>query len=419
MIRKRSLLSLVVLTIAIHALIFLATALYLIFMGKDDLAAVSWSLTFYHENASKAMAGEIPYRDFLFEYPVLSFPLFLIPRLIVSDLAGYKVAFVLEMLAFDAAAIYLIARQVSETEGLGRVPGRLGWYTIYCVSLSPLLIGRFELAPMVLAFAAARWWFVGRSIPGGVAAGLGALMKIFPGVVAAPALVWEMSRLRASRARGTVAFFATLAVGLAIWFGVGGRRVLDSLGYHAERGLEVESVYGGALFLWGMVTGADAPWIFNYKAYHVAPEWGARLVPLVLPIQVGALLLVMGRFRRSGLSDGMRYSAAAVLAFIISGKVLSPQYLIWLFPFLAVLDGRTGRLARQCFLVGCLATAFLYPGSGFVMVLAHQPGAILLLNLRNALLVSLLAVLVYGAEGSGPADRPPEKSPASEPPAPN
>src|SRR5262249_33347716 len=110
MTRNHSLLSLTLLATAVHALIFLATALYLIFFGKNNIAAVSWSLTFYYENASKVMAGMVPYRDFLFEYPLLSFPLFLIPRLLVSDLDNYKVAFVVEILLFDAAAIYLIAR---------------------------------------------------------------------------------------------------------------------------------------------------------------------------------------------------------------------------------------------------------------------------------------------------------------------
>jgi hypothetical protein len=176
--------------------------------------------------------------------------------------------------------------------------------------------------------------------------------------------------------------------------------VWESLGYHAERGLEVESLYGGALFLWGTIAGTDVPWVFNYKAFHVAPEWGARLAPLALPVQAATLLLVVARFWRSGMTEGMRDSAAAVLAFIITGKVLSPQYLVWLFPFLAVLDGPTGSLARRLFLLGCVTTAMLYPGPGFLMVLDHQAGAIVLLNLRNVLLVWLLALLLFGPGGS-------------------
>src|SRR5262249_5850596 len=140
----------------------------------------------------------------------------------------------------------------------------------------------------------------------------------------------------------------------------------------------------------------EVPWVFDHNAYHVAPEWGSRLAMLSFPIQAAALLLVVWRFGRSGGTDGMRYSAAAVLAFIATGKVLSPQYLILRSPSLSVLGWRTGRLARQIFLLCCVATALVYPGPGFPMILAHQGGAILLLNLRNALLVWLVAMLLFG-----------------------
>ena len=215
------------------------------------------------------------------------------------------------------------------------VARQLAWYTLYCVLLAPLMIGRYDLAPTVLAFAAARWWSSGRSVAGGITAGLGTLMKIFPGVVAAPALVWETSRFRNTRARGMIAFLGTLAAGVAAWFWLGGSRAVESLGYHTQRGLEVESLYGGALFLVGTIAGAKVPWVYNYDAFHVVPEWGARLARFAFPLQVAALLVVMWRFRRSGMADLLRYSAAAVLAFIVFCKVLSPQYLIWPCPFMA------------------------------------------------------------------------------------
>ena len=278
----------------------------------------------------------------MFEYPVLAFPLLLIPRLLTSDFDSYRFAFVVEMILFDVAAIVLIARHGGETEEVRTVARRLAWYTLYCVLLAPLMIGLYDLAPTVLAFAAARWWFSGRNIAGGIAAGLGTLMKIFPGVAAAPALVWEASQVRTTRARGMAAFLGTLAAGVAAWFWLGGSRAVESLGYHNQRGLEVESLYGGALFLVGTIAGTKVPWVNNYNAFHVVPEWGARLALFAFPLQAAALLVVMWRCRRSGMADGLRYSAAAVLAFIVFCKVLSPQYLIWPCPFMAALDGRTG-----------------------------------------------------------------------------
>lgn len=414
MTRGFKLIACILCAIAVHAVIFVATDAGLRAAnaalnahGPGDVGSVEWSHRYYYDYASQALAGKVPYRDFAIEYPVLSYPLFLIPRLLVSDFESYRFAFEAEMFLFDVAAIVLIARHGGEKEEVRTVARRLGWYTLYCFLLAPLVIGRFELAPMVLAFAAAQWWFSGWAILGGITAGLGTLMKIFPGVVAAPALVWEAARLRTTRARGMKALLATLAAGVACWFLLGGRRVLESISYHAGRGLEIESLFGGALFLAGTISRSKTPWVFDHNAYHLSSEWGARLAFLTFPVQATALLVVMWAFRQSGMADDLRFSAAAVLAFIVFGKVLSPQYMIWLFPFMAVLGGRTGSVARKIFLMVCVTTAMIYPGPGFPMVLDHQAGAMLLLNLRNGLLLWLLAMLIYcPAEELGPKSHP-------------
>lgn len=382
--------------IAAHALIFAGAASWVGSFGSIDVGAVAWSHRYYYDYASEALSGRIPYRDFPFEYPVLTYPLFLIPRLFVSGFEAYRFAFLAEMFAFDVAAIVLIARQGGRDVDPATVARRLGWYSLYCFLLGPLIIGRFELAPMALAFAAAAWWYSGQGTLGGIAAGVGALIKVFPGVVAAPALVGEVASLRAAKPRGAMALLATLGIGVSAWLWLGGGRIGESFGYHAARGLEIESLYGGMVLLAGSLTGKAVPWVFDHNAYHVAPEWGSQLSTVSVPIQAAAVLLVMGRFWRSGMTEGMRYSAAALVAFIVTGKVLSPQYLIWPLPFLAVLEGRTGRLARQIFLLCCITTALIYPGPGFPGILDHRVGAIWLLNLRNILLVWLPALLLFG-----------------------
>jgi hypothetical protein len=368
--------------------------------SHPDLGATSWSYQIYYDYASRAVQGEVPYRDYLVEYPVLSFPLFLIPRLIVADFWRYRIVFAAEMLLFDALAICLIARHVRDNEGMARVPERLGWYTLFCASLSPLVIGRFELPPTAIAFAAAHWWFSGKSIRGGITAGLGALVKIFPGLVAAPALIWELSRLRQSHARGFLAFLATLAAGSAGWFLVGGPQVLSSFQYHADRGLEIETIYGGVLMAQGKLRGADVPWVIEHKAVHLVPEWGARAASMAPLVQLAALLLVVVQFWRRGAVEGIRFSGAAVLAYLALGKVLSPQYLIWLFPFMVSIGGWTGSRARWLFLFCCLITSLIYPGPGFAQVLDHQGLAIVILNLRNLLLLAVLALLLFGAKSA-------------------
>ncbi len=387
-----------------HVVLFVATGLLIKYGIHPDLGAASWSYRIYYDYASQAMHGQVPYRDYLVEYPILTFPLFLFPRLFAPDFPGYCIVFGVEMLLFDVAAIVLIARHVEETEGTEQVAGKLAWYTVFCTSLAPLVVGRFELAPMVFAFAAARWWFAGRYVLGGLTAGLGTLLKVFPGLVAAPALVWELARLRISGARGTLAFLATLTVGGAGWFLLGGSNVLESFRYHAERGLGIESLYAGALLARGKLAGIAVPWVIEHKAVHLVPEWGSRPAALAAPLEAAALLLVLIQFRRRGLAEGVRYAGAAVLASLVTAKVLSPQYLIWLFPFVTVLGGWTGGRARWLFLLVCLTTALIYPGPAFAQLLDNQGTAIFLLNFRNFLLLVLLALLIFGPAVDNPRD---------------
>src|SRR5262249_2524245 len=97
---------------------------------------------------------------------------------------------------------------------------------------------------------------------------------------------------------------------------------------------------------------------------------------------------------RRGMQDGVRYSGAAILAFIITGKVFSPQYLIWLLPFIAVLERPIARRGTGLFIAGCAATLIApaltgsFPRTSLAVLLAY--------NVKNAVFLALLALLTFG-----------------------
>ena len=121
------------------------------------------------------------------------------------------------------------------------------------------------------------------------------------------------------------------------------------------------------------------------------------LAALVLPIQVATVLLVCGVYLRRGLKEGMRYSGAAVLGFIITGKVLSPQYLIWLMPYVAVLEGPI--VAGALDLRGGL-TATLLASAGLSFLARTDLAIIVAFNLKNVLFLWLMALLTFGPTAS-------------------
>lgn len=73
---------------------------------------------------------------------------------------------------------------------------------------------------------------------------------------------------------------------------------------------------------------------------------------------------------------------------------VTSSYLIWLVPFIPVLAGPSGRAARVLFVTARAATAVEY--LAIRQVSSFELWAILALNFRNALLVALFAVLLFG-----------------------
>ena len=88
--------------------------------------------------------------------------------------------------------------------------------------------------------------------------------------------------------------------------------------------------------------------------------------------------------------------AATLLAVVTTNKVLSPQYLIWLLPFVPLLS----RWPRVLMIAAAALTAvefpFLYDG-----LRGLDAGPVLLVNLRNGLLIATLVWLVVEARPLG------------------
>ena len=99
-------------------------------------------------------------------------------------------------------------------------------------------------------------------------------------------------------------------------------------------------------------------------------------------------------FARGPATSGrfLRYDAAVVCAFIAFGKVLSPQFLLWLVPLVPLVRGRRGLAATLLLTVALLLTQVWFPQRYWDYVDSfHLAGVVLA---RDLVLVALLAVLV-------------------------
>ena len=85
------------------------------------------------------------------------------------------------------------------------------------------------------------------------------------------------------------------------------------------------------------------------------------------------------------------YLAATLLVLLLTNKVFSPQYVVWMLPFGALLR----RPQAYLLLVICVLTIVVFP-LNYQALLKMQPLLVLILNARNLLLALLAVWLLAG-----------------------
>jgi hypothetical protein len=291
--------------------------------------------------------GSMPGGD-AWQYPPGASFLFLIPR-IGGD---YGVAFVVLMLALDLIGLALTMR-------LGRREGRdLGVWTWLLVlpMLEVLPLLRFDLVPTVIAMAMLLvvhlrpLWF-------GALAGLGAAVKVWPAFL----LLAEWDRGRLLRAAATA-----LGV-IALVFVVAHLSFGDTLGFldHQNgRGLQKEAVAATPWQLDEVLSGTPVPEVTRFGSHEVDSSLAdavseALTVAALLALAAAALWwLARDRAIRAGaeqlrdLALARDYAFTVVLLFVVSSRVLSPQFMIWLVGMAAVvLSSKRTLLLRPALVV--------------------------------------------------------------------
>ncbi len=368
------------------------------FYGTTTLKKVLDDVHLYQDYADRMLSGEVPYRDFRVEYPPLALPFFVVPAWLAGGtFSNFWMLFGAEMLLLHAANLALVAWWVRRSEGPRTTLLRLLWATLLFLPLAQLSVSRFDLAPTLVLFSAAVLWAVGKPGLSGVLGGLGVLVKIVPGVVLGPMLADEVCRWKETRLRGSLAGLVAVVLGVAGWVvAVGGPGAMRaSLRYHLDRGLEAGSLGAGVLMGLGKILQWPVRTEYLFKSTQVVAPGDSWVSSLAFPIQALALLTVMVAFVRRGRAEPLRYAGASVLAFLLFGKVLSPQYLLWIYPFVLVVEGRAGQVSRLLFLAVGVLSLLLYPW-GAHRLAAVDPAAIVVLNLRNGLLLALWGFWVFG-----------------------
>ncbi len=196
----------------------------------------------YFDYASNILNGQLPYRDFAIEYPPLSMLFFLLPRLIASNPDSYAIAFGAETLLFSLLSLFLV---VLLSRRLGLVPWKsLTIYTLALLAIGPIISRQYDIFPAVTVLLALYAFMSGKHKTSWALLAIATLTKIYP-IVFVPILLLHHIRNRQHRhIRLGIITFATTILAIVIPFLIispGG--LLVSFSYHAQRGIQLESIY--------------------------------------------------------------------------------------------------------------------------------------------------------------------------------
>jgi uncharacterized membrane protein len=364
----------------------------------------------YARIADQVLRGLVPYRDFTLEYPPLALLPLTLPRLVGGDAAmtldTYTQLLVLQNVAFaivtGGGVAWLAARGLSRE---GVVRSTLA-YVVLTLTVSPILLWRYDVFPALLATAGLVGVAAGRPFIAGASLGAGALAKVYPAVlVPVLALYYLQRRTLGDGARAAVAVVVTSLAILTPFLVTAGFSTFAFVAFQEARDVEVGSVLAGFAFLGDILGIAEAHPNFGFNAWQVSSP---VVDALALPAMLATLLMVIAYGlsaicafgAEASLANGTastalaRYALAALLLLILTNKVLSPQYLIWLVPFGALVS----RYQAYALLAACVLTIPIYP-LYFQSLLAVDAGMVAVLNARNAVLLLLFLWLVIPGLG--------------------
>lgn len=360
--------------------------------------------------------GNVPPFHFLpLEYPPLTLTLF--SPALLAPFPYYQIAFAL-LMALAAFLTYWLL-QCYGPRGAGPA---CAFYLV--IGAWATAEGRFDLVPagltlLCLIAAERRRWTLAYT-----ALALAFLLKIYP-LLLLPALflgeqvadgrlyqppgslrlhqlpgaIWQTLRGAAGWRWKHLLIFCALAATIGCCFALLNFQgaVVSQLSYFANRPVQIEAT--GSTLLWlATLFGHPATVVYTFGSINIESSLGSAVaLTCELCFLLGYGLVMLQQWR--GRIDMVQASVGVLLVFVVTGKVFSPQYLIWLIPLL-VYYGAFNRLWLLLWgSLSLLTTAiypYLYMQARNVAQIPAVPGFIACVAIRDILLVAItLAFLLH------------------------
>jgi len=352
----------------------------------------------------------LPYRDFNVEYPPLGMIFITLPRLADSAFNVYALAFAGEVFLFDLIGIFLLA---SLARKLDSNPWKtLGIYTIALLAVGPLVVTRFDFIPAILTLLSIFFFVNRRSKTAWVFLAIATLTKIYPLIIAPVYFLIQLNRGQKKELfSGPAAFFITSAIITVpcILLSPGG--FWHSFFYHAQRPLQIESTYASIVELLAAFKLLTVNFTVGFGSTNVTgfvPDLLAKISFGVMALSLLAIYLSVYRSLQKGKMNGqnltipadetafaVKYCLMAVLFFILTCKVFSPQYIIWLLPLIPLVTQKSKNVIWMLFVLMGIITFLIFP-QYYDELRVGSLRIVVMLVVRNMMLTGILLLLIRG-----------------------
>ncbi|MDD5449084.1 MAG: GDSL-type esterase/lipase family protein [Candidatus Omnitrophica bacterium] len=267
----------------------------------------------YHDEGMWYPLKKVPYKDIGSEYPQLAVCLFAVPHVLLSLLRinytvqGYSIIFSAIMLIFFLASVILLYRLRRDHRYFALamfLPASL-YFSLY----------RYDIFPVFLSLLSVKFLSENRHKAAILVLSLGILAKWYLLVLLPIFLSFQYYRLKKIDVVALSMFFLVIFSAVVTTFLTGGLRAcLIPYVIQARRGCNAESFFY-LLYLVG-VTSKTKIWYFIFFMLQFA------VMPLTAISKIDSFQKII------------RWAALSILVFMLFAKFYSPQWILWVTPFL-------------------------------------------------------------------------------------
>ena len=271
--------------------------------------------------AANILNGSFPVADPMWQYPPLAALVFIAGYLIAPETIG----FVLLATSADLLIFYFLLNAGLNRKQITFLPATI-WVST-ALLMGPIMLGRFDVFPTL--FAVIALIFASKSKIFGASVAVGSILKIWP--------ILLFLGLTKSKINNSAVWFITtaglLTISLTLWW----PESFSFLAGQRSRGLQIESV--AALPFMIQHPGPEYLFVeFRYGAIELNAIGTAEMsifATLIMIILISQIIY----WRLRGYLEQIAISEIAIYVVtlsILTSRVFSPQYMIWIFAFIVI-----------------------------------------------------------------------------------